>query len=85
MHVSKSTQSTPPFVEDYQNHMDLTKEEQKKDSKVCLLASATNPKEIQFYDNHTYRHRATDSLQKYIWETKEQISGTDKKLHKPRR
>lgn len=25
MHVSNSTQPTPPFIEDYQNHMDLTK------------------------------------------------------------
>lgn len=66
MHVSNSTQPTPPFVEDYQNHMDLRAEQ---DSKVRLLAWATNQREIQFYDNHTCRYCATDSMQKYIWET----------------
>lgn len=46
-----------------------SKKEQRKDSKVCLLASATNLKEIQFYDNHKYRSCATDSMHKHIWET----------------
>lgn len=59
-------------------------QERKQDSKVCLLASATNPKEIQFYDDHTYRYCATDSMQKYIWEAKEHILGTGKQPHEPR-
>lgn len=81
MHVSRSTQFTPPFGGDHQNHMDLTKAS-KRIPKYNFWLQLQIRKKFSFV---AIIH--TDTVQQILWKNvfgkQECILGTDKEPHKP--